>query len=305
MVGVAYAGALPMMLALLCLALLAVGYVVVLGLMAIPATRATARDVFPVLLTETLIVGVVAGAFLLGTYAIVALFAVLALRCGYEAARITLPRAGIPGALPAMIAGAVMLVLGLLASRVHPIPLALGAVLLMGVLLALRPMLRRDGPAKALADLVLFPGVPLILFTGSALQGGAATMLVAFLLVETFDSYALLGGKLFGKRKAFPVLSPKKTVEGLASGAVMLMLTVGLLGPLLGGFPVLGSMLFALAAGALTVAGDLAASRLKRVAGVKDYPAVLPHQGGLLDITDAWIATGAGLVTLMSLGNLF
>ena len=78
-----------------------------------------------------------------------------------------------------------------------------------------------------------------------------------------------------------------------------------LLGPLLGGFPVLGSMLFALAAGALTVAGDLAASRLKRVAGVKDYPAVLPHQGGLLDITDAWIATGAGLVTLMSLGNLF
>ena len=40
-------------------------------------------------------------------------------------------------------------------------------------------------------------------------------------------------------------------------------------------------------AGAL--AGDLLASAAKRRAGVKDYPAVLPIQGGLLDIMDAWI----------------
>ena len=115
---------------------------------------------------------------------------------------------------------------------------------------------------------------------------------------ETFDSYALLGGKLFGKHKAFPNLSPNKTVEGLGIGAIMLMATAAGLGVLLAGLPVLASAAIALFAGVLTLAGDLLASRLKRLSGVKDYPQILPHQGGLLDITDAWVVTGAGLVCL-------
>ena len=97
------------------------------------------------------------------------------------------------------------------------------------------------------------------------------------------------------------MLSPNKTVEGPACGTVMLMLTAALAGALLAGLPLATSALVALFCGVLAVAGDLAASRLKRAAGVKDYPAVLPLQGGLLDIADAWIATGAGLVALLAL----
>ena len=48
----------------------------------------------------------------------------------------------------------------------------------------------------------------------------------------------------------------------------------------------------------LAVAGDLAASRLKRMAGVKDYPVLMRRQGGVLDSLDSWIAAGAGLVAL-------
>jgi phosphatidate cytidylyltransferase len=49
------------------------------------------------------------------------------------------------------------------------------------------------------------------------------------------------------------------------------------------------------------IGGDLLGSLAKRRAGVKDYPAVMTVQGGLLDIADAWLVAGpclAGLAVL-------
>lgn len=295
--------AIVQVLALAALVLLAVGYLVVLGLMLAPKTRGAAKEVFPVLLTETLIVGVVAGAFVLGRWAILALAVALTLRTAYEAARVTLPRAGIPGVVPALLIAVVTLVLalGVAALPLQPQLVALAAGLLLIGAVALARALPRDTPLRVCAELAAFPILPLIVFDVAALKGGAATLLVAFLLVETFDSYALLGGKIFGRRKAFPTLSPKKTVEGLIAGTVMLMITAAAVGALLFGYRVGPAALIALVAGLLTVAGDLAASRLKRAAGVKDFPKILPHQGGLLDITDAWIVAGAGLTVLSAL----
>lgn len=146
--------------------------------------------------------------------------------------------------------------------------------------------------------LLLFPGLPLLVFVAAGLSGGyGPSLLLAFLLVETFDSYALLGGKFLGKTKAFPVLSPNKTIEGLAAGALMLMATAGL-GAWALGAPVVPALGLALLTGPLAVAGDLLASKIKRRAGVKDYPTILPRQGGLFDITDAWITVGAGFVLI-------
>ncbi|MDF0600029.1 phosphatidate cytidylyltransferase [Psychromarinibacter sp. C21-152] len=301
MLAPAGAAGVVQMLALACLVLLAIGYLVVLALMFVPATRRAARETFPILLTETLIVGVVAGAFFLGGWAILALAVLLTLRTAYEAARVTLPRIGIPGLLPALLVAAGTLVLALLAAPLHPVLLASGAGGATILAIWIARHFARGRPVRIFAELAAFPVLPLVVFTAAALHGGAATLLIAFLLVETFDSYALLGGKLFGRRKAFPVLSPKKTVEGLVTGAVMLMLTAAAAGALLFGFPVGAAALVALLTGLLTVAGDLAASRLKRAAGVKDFPRILPHQGGLLDITDAWIAAGAGLTVLAAL----
>ena len=89
----------------------------------------------------------------------------------------------------------------------------------------------RNSTERVALDLLVFPTVPLVVFTAAGLHGGFEVwLLVAFILVETFDSYALLGGKFFGRHKAFPVLSPRKTVEGLVIGAIVLMLTAGLVG---------------------------------------------------------------------------
>ncbi|KMW57387.1 Phosphatidate cytidylyltransferase [Candidatus Rhodobacter oscarellae] len=146
-----------------------------------------------------------------------------------------------------------------------------------------------------------FPLLPLAVFTiGGMAQTYTAWLLLAYILVEVFDSFALLGGKLFGRTKAFPELSPNKTIEGLAAGAVMLML-VAAGGAAVLGTAILPAMGLALLVAPLAVTGDLAASKLKRMSGVKDFPKVLPHQGGLLDTTDAWIVTGAVFVMLAHL----
>jgi phosphatidate cytidylyltransferase len=158
------------------------------------------------------------------------------------------------------------------------------------------------GRMRLALEVAAFPGLPLLLFVMVAREpGNAGLVLVSFLLVETYDSYALLGGKLFGRRPAFPRLSPRKTVEGLVAGAVMLGVTAALAGPLVVGWS-LGASLSAAALIAVTaIAGDLAGSRLKRASGIKDYPQVLPRQGGLLDITDAWLIAAPALVWLAGL----
>ncbi len=79
-------------------------------------------------------------------------------------------------------------------------------------------------------------------------------MLVAYILIETFDSYALVVGKLFGKRPAFPVLSPRKTIEGLLGGAVFLVLTVVVVAAVMDA-SILFATALALLAGILGLAG--------------------------------------------------
>jgi phosphatidate cytidylyltransferase len=291
-------------LAAACLVLLALGYAVLGALMLVPRLAPAAREAFPILLTETLIVGVAAGAFWLGG-AVLALFLTLhAARVGYEAARVALARTPLRGPAPAVLAGLALAGAGWGAALLPPALLAGLALAAFAALLALRLARPPRGYTGAALELALFPGLPLVIFTAAGLTGGGFWLLLAFLLVETFDSYALLGGKLFGRRPAFPVLSPRKTVEGLTCGAAMLMLTAALAGALWAGVPLALSAAGALLAGGLAVAGDLAASRLKRAAAVKDYPKVLAHQGGLFDITDAWIAAGAGLALLAALAGL-
>ncbi|MDJ0824365.1 MAG: phosphatidate cytidylyltransferase [Rhodobacter sp.] len=282
-------------MALTCLVLLAAGYGSVLTLMLFPKTRPGAAEALAILHTEALIVVTAVAAVWLGGWVLAAALIALALRVGHEAASVA---GGARFAGPLLAATVVALALLPLDLLLWP---ALAALALAWLAVS-RPRSPATAPQHVLT-LAAFPGLPLVLFVAAGFQDLGAWLLAAFFLVETFDSYALLGGKILGRTKAFPVLSPKKTVEGLAAGAVMLMLTAALVGYLLFGAPVLASAGFALYVGVLALAGDLAASRLKRQGGVKDYPPILRLQGGLLDITDAWIAAGAGVTALAVLAG--
>ncbi len=104
------------------------------------------------------------------------------------------------------------------------------------------------------------------------------------------DAFALFGGKLFGRHKLAPHVSPNKTIEGSVCGAVF-----SLLGGLAAWYllknsfeiSLLSALLTALLASSMGQFGDLAASLFKRAAGLKDYSKLIPGHGGMLDRADS------------------
>ena len=130
-------------------------------------------------------------------------------------------------------------------------------------------------------------------------HGGGDSLLAVFVLIWLSDSMAYAGGRLFGKTPMAPILSPKKTWEGLITG---LIFTVGI-GYALLYFALDVSLKLTLVL-TITVAvtapiGDLIGSYLKRQAGVKDSGVFLPGHGGFLDRLDSFLLSSTVLVLLL------
>jgi phosphatidate cytidylyltransferase len=299
----------PDLVALAILAGLGIGFLLLGAGSLLPATAGKARPLWPIFLTEVVIVAAGLLPVLAGGLVLDAALFVMAVRITQEATSVALLRwpalSPAPARAAALVAGLLVGVCALALSRLSFLPLvATGLGVMMAAAAVWYAERKRDSLVRLAAEVAVFPLVPLVLFVAAARQDGlAGLLLLAFLLVETYDSYALLGGKLFGRRPAFPRLSPRKTVEGLAAGGIMLALTALALGPFVLGWPPLTALVVAALIAATAIAGDLAASRLKRASGVKDYPQVLPRQGGLLDIADAWLIAGPLLVWLGSLAG--
>ncbi len=106
------------------------------------------------------------------------------------------------------------------------------------------------------------------------------------LIVAALDVGQYFFGRWFGRRPLAPVVSPKKTVEGLVGGAVAaLLMGFGL--SFFEPFDLMSTLVLAGAAIVLGPLGDLAVSAMKRRIGVKDMGTVLPGHGGILDRIDA------------------
>ena len=106
------------------------------------------------------------------------------------------------------------------------------------------------------------------------------------------DSMAYLTGKLFGRRKLAPELSPGKTIEGMLGGLggvflLALVTAIWLQWPFSSAFSL---MVLSMIAGLISVEGDLFESLIKREAGAKDSGKILPGHGGVLDRFDSHIA---------------
>jgi phosphatidate cytidylyltransferase len=128
------------------------------------------------------------------------------------------------------------------------------------------------------------------------LRAVTALALVIF-VPKCGDIAAFFTGKLLGRRRMAPVLSPKKTWEGFAGGLVGSVLTAVAINHI-GEFPALGtkglegvSVLtaigFGLTVGLAGVLGDLAESLIKRDCLQKDASQAVPGFGGVLDVIDS------------------
>lgn len=127
------------------------------------------------------------------------------------------------------------------------------------------------------------------------ISSGGIYVVLLFLSSWGNDTLAYCAGRLFGKHKMSPKLSPKKTIEGAVGG----VLGAGLLGflySLIAKNFVLTDLnlglIFAVICmvGALiSIIGDLAASAIKRNYDIKDYGTLIPGHGGILDRFDSVI----------------
>ncbi len=114
--------------------------------------------------------------------------------------------------------------------------------------------------------------------------------LFVFLCIWASDAGAYFVGRMLGKHKLWPEISPNKTIEGAVGGIVITMIVAICFHF---GRPELLDIGRAISLGIIIsivgMLGDLMQSAYKRVKGIKDTGTLLPGHGGILDRTDSWL----------------
>lgn len=195
------------------------------------------------------------------------------------------------------------------------------AVICFGVLFTLRPGDFQTAWLRmcALAFGVAYVGLALVsvarlhAFSGGAERTWSAGVWLYVVLLATWsnDTFAYFAGRALGKHKMSEKISPKKTWEGFAGGAVgtlgMLFLARAVAPGTFGVLSPIDLLCIGLPTAFLGPIGDLAESLLKRNFDVKDSGSILPGHGGILDRIDAvffvapWVlAYGVFLKPLLS-----
>lgn len=179
---------------------------------------------------------------------------------------------------------------------VHGVATVFWVVLVPVWLRAGWPLRHRVGGLLAGA-VVLFPAWLAVVQLRAA---GPGVLLAVLAVVWMADVAAYFSGRVFGRHKLAPAISPGKTWEG-AIGAGVGVVLYGITlragsgyAPISLHFWILGL----LAVTAISILGDLFESMLKRQAGIKDSSNVLPGHGGVLDRIDSLNST-LPVVTLL------
>ncbi len=130
--------------------------------------------------------------------------------------------------------------------------------------------------------------VPALLTLNIEGYEGRNLLLIAFLVivVQLSDVLQYVCGKLFGKRKIAPNLSPSKTLEGFVGGVALATLIGGALWWITP-FAFWQALLIALMINILGFFGGLVMSAIKRDRGVKDWGHMIEGHGGMLDRLDS------------------
>ena len=122
---------------------------------------------------------------------------------------------------------------------------------------------------------------------------GAYIYLLIFIAAWVCDTFAYFTGRLLGKHKLIPEISPKKTVEGAIGGVIFTL--IALVGywailkftPINYDIPIWYMCILGVVLPIVSQIGDLLASSIKRQYGIKDFGYVFPGHGGVLDRFDS------------------
>lgn len=121
---------------------------------------------------------------------------------------------------------------------------------------------------------------------------GPLAFLMFIFVVKFCDIGAYTVGRICGKHKFSPVISPKKTWEGMGGGVLFSVIAASIFARVFDIMPVLPAVIFGAVFAFIGQLGDLAESMLKRAAETKDSAAIVPGFGGVLDVIDSPLAAG-------------
>ncbi len=175
--------------------------------------------------------------------------------------------------------------------------LLFGLVLILCVYVFTYPKYKAEQIMAALFAIVYVAVMLSYIFKTRNLEGGAWLVGLIFLSSWGSDTCAYCVGRLIGKHKMAPVLSPKKSIEGAVGGVAgaallgcLYALLIGSINSAQGHTPLLYGIICAIGA-LISMVGDLAASAIKRNKEIKDYGHLIPGHGGILDRFDSVIFT--------------
>ncbi len=165
----------------------------------------------------------------------------------------------------------------------------------IGAILAALLSLGRNSVFSALG--VFYAGLPAValIWLRSDASFGLLAVIFLVVVVVTADSAGFVAGRLFGRAKLWPSVSPNKTWAGLI-GALVASAIVGSL--FWFALPDASAARLAATGAVLALvaqAGDLAESALKRRFGAKDSGTIIPGHGGIMDRVDGLVAAAAAV----------
>ena len=118
-------------------------------------------------------------------------------------------------------------------------------------------------------------------------MAGPGLIFLVFCLMWANDIFAYLTGRLLGKHKLFPRISPGKTIEGSIGGLMFTLIAIAIFAHCADWLSIPAAIGMAAIAVVFGTLGDLCESMLKRQSGLKDSGKLIPGHGGILDRFDS------------------
>lgn len=135
---------------------------------------------------------------------------------------------------------------------------------------------------------IIFIGTYVVFFMyHMMLMNGSPYVWLVYIIAFGSDTFAYFTGKMFGKHKLYPEVSPNKTIEGAIGGVIGSTVLSLIYFDYLRINKYFYIIIFSVSASVFSMIGDLTASKIKREFRIKDFGYILPGHGGILDRFDS------------------